>query len=107
MANKIKGDVTLTHEGRTYTLRLDMNALADFEGSTGRNALEVFAAERMSITDMRALLHAGLQSRHEGLTLREAGEILQSNMGALGEAVAAAFPEADAGNGAPAEKARR
>lgn len=107
MANKIKGDVALTHGGRSYTMRLDMNALADFEGTTGRNAFDVLSADRMSITDMRALIHAGLQAHHEGLSLREAGEILQSNMGALGEAIAVAFPEAEAGNGKPAGKSRR
>lgn len=107
MANKIKGDVALTHEGRGYTLRLDMNALADFEGETGLNAVEVLGGGKLSITHMRALIHAGLQAHHPDTTLREAGEILQSNMSALGEAIAAAFPEADEGNGKAAGKARR
>ena len=107
MTNKIKGEVALTHEGRNYTMRLDMNALADFEGATGKNALEVLSSDKVGVQDMRALMHAGLQAHHEGLTLREAGEILQSNMGALGEAVAAAFPEAKEGNAKPAGKPRR
>lgn len=107
MANKIKGDVTLSHAGRSLTMRLDMNALADFEGVTGLNAVEVLSRGQLSITHMRALIHAGLQGHHPEVSLREAGEILQANMGALGEAIAAAFPEAEAGNAKPAGKPRR
>lgn len=108
MANKIKGDVTLTHNGRRYTLRLDMNALADFETATGLNAVEVMGGQ-LSISLMRSLMHAGLQAAHPEVTLREAGEILQTNAKALGQAIASAFPDVgpDEGNGETAPKPLR
>lgn len=103
MANKIKGEVALSHDGAEYTLVLDFNALADFEDATGQNAVKLLSGGELSIGQMRALIHAGLKQRHPDLTLAQAGRILQGNMGALGEALAAAFPSAE-GN-APGGKA--
>lgn len=98
MANKIKGDVTLTHNGRRYTLRLDMNALADFEAATGLNAIETMQG-KMSISIMRSMMHAGLLAAHPEVTLREAGEIMQTNAAALGDAIGSAFPDVEPGEG--------
>lgn len=105
MANKIKGEVALSHEGVDYTFVLDFNALADFEDATGQNAVKLLSGGDLTIGQMRALIHAGLKQHHPDLTLAQAGRILQGNMGALGEVLAAAFPSA-AGNGPGAKSAR-
>lgn len=105
MANRIKGEVALSHDGDDYTLVLDFNALADFEDATGQNAVKLLSGGELSIGQMRALIHAGLKQHHPKVTLADAGHILQSNMGALGEALAAAFPSAE-GNAAGAKAAR-
>lgn len=110
MANNIKGEVALQHEGKTYTMVLDFNALAEFEDATGRNAAEVLASpETMGISLARSLFWAGLQRHHPGLTLTEAGDIMQGNMDKLPAAVQAGTPEPAAGNGkaAPKPRARR
>lgn len=108
MANAIKGEVALLHDGKTYTMVLDFNALAEFEDATGKNAAEVLdSPESMSISLARKLFWAGLQRHHPGLTLHEAGDILQENMDKLGQAVGAAAPDPVAGNVAGAVKARK
>lgn len=103
MANGFKGEVSLQHEGEAYEMVLDFNALCDFEGETGKNALTAlqgFENGDINASDMRALMWAGLRQKRPDITLREAGEILGSNVGAIEKAAAAAAPEEDtSGNG--------
>lgn len=106
MANRIKGEVALSHDGATFTLVLDFNALAEFEAATGQNAIKVLGGGDLTITQLRALMHAGLRRHHPEMTLEGAGEILQANMDKLGSALASAFPDAG-GNGQAAGKPRR
>lgn len=115
MANAFKGQVSITHEGERLTLTLDFNALADFEGETGRNALEVLEAferkKSMSLGDMRAFIWAALIQEHPEMTLKDAGRILSSNRSSLSKMLAAIQPdpapagEEDTGAGKP--KARK
>jgi len=108
MANNIRGEVALLHGGKTYTMVLDFNALAEFEDATGKNAADVLdSPESMNISLARSLFWAGLQRHHPGLTLHEAGDILQENMDKLGAAVGAAAPEPVPGNGVGAAKTRK
>lgn len=108
MANKIKGEVALQHDGKAYTMVLDFNALAEFEDATGRTAAEVLDnPSAMTISLARTLFWAGLQRHHPGLTVLEAGDILQSNMDKLGVAVAASAPEPEPGNAQAAPKTKR
>lgn len=115
MANKIKGEVGLEHEGKRYTMALDFNALADFEEEAGvDNAiLAVQDPGRLGASKLRALFWAGLRQRHADMTLELAGQILSANLNKLGEAIATAFPdpepgaEADPGNAPAARKGRR
>lgn len=108
MANPIKGEVALEHDGVTYSMVLDFNALAEFEGETGKRAMEVLAdPDRMSATEMRALFWAGLKQRHPEITLGDAGRILSANIDKLGTAMMQAFPEAQPGNAPkPAKQGR-
>lgn len=99
MVAPVKGEIALDHEGVSYKMRLDFNALAEFEGQTGERALEVLQQpDKMSITQIRALFWAGLAQCHPEMTLQQAGRILTSNQNRLGEALAATFPDAAAGN---------
>ncbi len=105
MANKIKGEVELEHEGKTYALVLDFNALAEFEAEADvENALVVLAKPNaLGASRMRALFWAGLKQRHPEITRQEAGRLLSGHLDKLGEALAAAFPAAEAHPGnAPA-----
>jgi hypothetical protein len=95
MTNRIKGEIALQHDGKAYTMVLDFNALADFEDATGANAVKVLSSGDLSIRQMRALFQVGLRRHHPEITLTEAGHILQSNMAKLGDAIAAAFPDAE------------
>ncbi|MFD2175935.1 GTA-gp10 family protein, partial [Rhodobacter lacus] len=77
MANPFKGEVDLTHGGVRYTMVLDFNALCDFEGETGKNALtalEGMEAGKISASDLRVLMWAGLRQRHPEMTLALAGQ---------------------------------
>lgn len=111
MANGFKGEVSLQHEGETYEMVLDFNALCDFEGETGKNALTAlqgFEDGNINASDMRALMWAGLRQKHPEITLREAGEILGSNAGAIEQAAAAAAPEENAsGNGKSSQSKKK
>ncbi len=111
--SKLNGDVSfVAKDGKTYTLRLDFNALCDFGEKTGKNALECFANNDPAAppkmpdpSDMRALFWAALQEHHPEVSLRAAGALF--DQGAMTRAMAAMSPEggaaADAaGNGAAA-----
>lgn len=110
MANKIRGQVELQHGDQTYVMVLDFNALAEFEEEAGvENALAALANPgALNAAKTRALFWCGLRQMHPEMSKEEAGKILTANLDKLGDALAAAFPEAPAGNGGkPAPRARR
>lgn len=117
MAKRAKGEVSFEHDGKSFTLVLDFNAIAEFEDLAGvPNGLAALEGEmkaldgQMSAKTARALFCAGLRGNHPDLTLVEAGRLLTSNVSALNEAMTAAFPKADstaAGNANPAGSTRR
>lgn len=101
MANKIKGEVALQHDGATYRMRLDFNALAEFEAEIGGDANAVLILQNpagLNATRTRALFWAGLKQCHPDITKEMAGQILSSNLDRLGDAMASAFPDAEPGN---------
>lgn len=104
MANRIKGEIALQHEGRDYVMVLDFNALADFEEEAGiENALDELADKRgLNARKTRALFWCGLKQRHPEMTRAQAGSILSANLDKLGEALSAAFPDPAEGE-APVE----
>lgn len=103
MANRIKGEVALSHDGTTYRMRLDFNALAEFEEQVGGDANALALLQNpaaLTALRTRALFWAGLKQCHPDMTLELAGRILSSNMDKLSEAMGAAFPDAEPGNAA-------
>lgn len=115
MANKIKGEVSLRHGGKSYEMVLDFNALAEFEEAAGvENAIEAIQNPgALNAKKLRALFWAGLRQRHPEMTMELAGSILSGNLDKMGEAIGTAFPdpdpgaEADAGNGPAARRGRK
>lgn len=84
MANPIKGEVGFSVEGQDYTLLLDLNALCEVEDHIP--GIMNGAADLASLKAVRALFWGGLQEHHAGITMRDAGRLVQ----ALGLADAAA-----------------
>jgi hypothetical protein len=106
LGRSLKGEIVLPIDGQDWRLVLDINALADFEQVTGKQAFGLFDdldKGTVGIIDLRALFWAALQKHHRGTDLLRAGELL----GAAPEAMAAlldkALPDAkaDAGNPPP------
>ncbi|WP_417257353.1 GTA-gp10 family protein [Celeribacter sp.] len=107
MANGFKGEISLKYEGEDYTMVLDFNALCDFEGETGKNALTALdgmESGNVSASDLRALMWAGLRQNHPDMTLALAGSILSENADAIQRASEAANKPAGKRK-APAKKA--
>lgn len=96
----ISGDVILQIGPQRWTLRLDFNAFCLFEGLTAKAGLVWLGAfergEVVMATELRAMLWAALQRHHVGVSLEEAGDILQARPDALQAVVTASLPEASA-----------
>jgi hypothetical protein len=102
MANRFFGEVDVEAAGVTYKLRMDFNAMCEFEDITGVNAMDAFAAfekGNISVKNMRAMMYAFLKRHQPNVTLDEAGEILSENMGALEAVVASSMPTAKEADG--------
>lgn len=103
MVNKHKGEVALEYDGATYRMRLDFNALAEFEGIVGgdANALSMLQNPAdLNASKTRALFWAGLKQCHPEIQIETAGAILSANLDKMSEAMGAAFPDAEPGNAA-------
>ena len=95
MANAMRGQFVLEHEGTVYRGVLDFNALAEFEGETGENALTVLQDKAgLGVRHLRALMWCGLRQFHPNLTIQDAGRIVSENQHKLAEALVSAFPDA-------------
>jgi len=80
MANPHRGEASFEVDDKTYRLRFSWNAAAEFEEPAGRSfydAADALAAGRLSVRTLRAMLWAGLQEHHPGLTLRDAGVLIE------------------------------
>lgn len=117
MANAVRGEVLFEADGRARYLVLDINALCEAESACGRRTDEMFAAIKAGgdLISVRALMWAGLRRRQPEITLFEAGDVV-AELGIVDarlkviEALAAAFPDREAGKAAenpPAGSARR
>lgn len=76
MANAIRGEVSVTANGKAYTLRPGINAICALEELTGKGFVEIArSAEQGRLSAMRALCWAYLQECHgeEIQTLDDAG----------------------------------
>jgi hypothetical protein len=77
----MRGDVTFEVEGVQYRMVLDFNALCDVETVLGEGV------KMTGPTATRAVIWAGLQRHHGGLTIAQAGDLI----GAMGMPRAAAL----------------
>lgn len=99
MANRFLGEVTTEVEGVTYTLRMDINAMCEFEEATGVEALVAFAdAEggKATIPMLRHMVHASLKRYHSDAGIEVAGDIISEDPGAIQRLMAAVAPAEEA-----------
>jgi hypothetical protein len=106
MANRFLGEASTVADGKTWTLRLDFNAMAAFEEKTGKNAMSVlegFEKGQLAFSDIRQLAWAMLLRHHPDATLDDAGDVLSVDVDVIQRVLAASMPEPDAGNGKAAK----
>lgn len=106
MANKLKGEISVTIEGKVWILVADFNALCDFEETTGELAVEFidrFETGTVPMRHIRAFVHAMLKARQPDATAIDAGNILSADPDALKRAFDAAFPNESDGDPAAGE----
>jgi hypothetical protein len=97
MTRRGEGEASFDYDGKSWKLRLDFNAMADFEEKTGKDCLatlEEMASGRVPATEVRVLVWAMLQDHHPGVTIREAGRMAKLALAALNATVASAMPDA-------------
>ncbi|MBY6160033.1 gene transfer agent family protein [Mameliella alba] len=98
MSKAMIAEVSVEISDKAWTLRLDMNALAEFEEATGQNALEAieaFETGEVSIVKLRHLIWASLKYHHPDVTLAQAGDVISHDPEALTRALAEFMPKAD------------
>lgn len=101
MANPNRGSVALQVGDRAYTLSYSINALCELEELLDKPVASIIEAiqkpAELRMSSVRAIIWAGLQDHHQGLTVQEAGQIaseagMQAAMSKVGEAFRLAFP---------------
>lgn len=95
MANRFLGEIEVEHEGKKFKLRLDFNAMCEFEDDTGQSAndaFEHFEKGTVNVTTMRAMVLCMLKRHHPEATHTLAGDILSSNVDLLINVITAAMP---------------
>ena len=111
MVAPVKGEARLVSaSGVEYTIRLDFNALAEWECQDVDvdNALEALKdPSTLNARQIRALLYCGLRQCHPSITVEEAGEM--ANGDTLKKAFGSMVPNAEGapGNAPPNRAARR
>ena len=96
-------DVKIKAGSETYTFRFSTNAICSFEEATGEAITTALSPEGMRFATLRQLVHAGLSDNHEGLSLKDVGDIMDevgfdTLTDKLTEAITKAFPESAEGN---------
>lgn len=88
-----RATITLDHE---RTLRMDLNALADFERVSGKSVMRGgFDLANLGISDIRCLLWACLVQEDESLSERQVGAMLHvGNLTLITDALTQLFGEA-------------
>ena len=98
MVNRFLGEASTDLDGATYTLRMDFNAMCEFEDATGKDAMETlatFEGGKVSALDLRALIWAMLKRHHPDVSAQVAGDILSADSGVLQRVLVAAMPTAE------------
>lgn len=102
MANKENGEVAITAGGKDYIMKFGTFALAELEDKLGRPFAEVLEElndeKSFRVKTAVATIWAALQHHHEGLSMREAAEIMDSigikeAADTISRALVLAFPE--------------
>ncbi|WP_037437161.1 GTA-gp10 family protein [Sinorhizobium fredii] len=102
MANPNRGSVALQVGDRAYTLSFSINALCELEDLLDKPVAAIVEAiqkpTELRMSSVRAIIWAGLQDHHEGLSVKEAGQIAseagtQAALAKVGEAFRLAFPQ--------------
>lgn len=93
-------EFTIEGDKEVYKLAFDFNEICEAETVTSCNLLRVLGAlGRATATEVRALLYAMLKPAHPLVLLKEAGELLSKDMGAvtgaISQALGAETPSAD------------
>jgi hypothetical protein len=87
ITNPEKGDVSFAVGEKTFTLRYNHLALVKLETTLNRGLVQVIgeisSPEKMRLATMIALLWAGLQKHHPGMSQEDAAEILDE-LGGIG-----------------------
>jgi hypothetical protein len=103
MTSPLVPTATITLD-KERTLRMDLNALSDFESMTGKSFMSGgLDFENLALADIRALLWACLVQDDESLTLRDVGAMLHvGNLepvtSAITKLVTDAMPEPEEGS---------
>ena len=84
---------SITLNGREYPLRFSINALCCLEEKTGRTLDQLQSAQ---FSCLRGLLWCGLMEGEKGLTLAQAGELLDAHLQCGGDLNAVSRVLADA-----------
>jgi hypothetical protein len=111
VANPHRGEASFEVDGKTYRLRYDWNAAAEFEDAAGRplsDALLDVAREKLSAKSLRAMLWAGLQQEHPEATLKDVGRLIDRTgrreaQRLMGSALRYFFPELEEATGSNPE----
>lgn len=101
MANKFLGEISAQSvDGRDWMLRMDMNAMCEFEDVTGQSAIEAFQqAEqgKAGISMMRQVVFAAMRRHHPEATIQDAGDILSADPQVVQALMAATAPDVKPG----------
>jgi hypothetical protein len=110
MANRERGEVEVQALGKTWTLKLGVNAMCEIEDATGKSITEIGSLlsnpKTATIRMLRTVMWGALQDRHEGTGIKEAGDLIDEigmdQAGVkIGEAFSAATPGAKGGESRP------
>jgi len=90
MPNPYRGEVPFTANGKEYILRLDVEALCCLEEQTKKGIISLLSElqdpQKITLTLARQMLWAGLQEKHSGISLKEAGDLIPA-LGGLAKLV--------------------
>lgn len=110
MANKLRGEIEIEAGGKTYTLRMSINAIAEIEQRLNLGINEIAAAlsdmPRLRIGTLRAIVWGCLREHHKDLAIEDAGEIIgemgvQLTLERINAAFLVAFPSAEGASPSP------
>lgn len=109
MANKQRGEVSFEADEKTWTMKIDTNAMCEIEELAGKPIAEVGQLlanpKTASMQLIRTVFLGSLKHYHDGLGVREVGEIMDDigiakAIELIGEAFSMAIPQEKKGKAA-------